>query len=63
MKLIWEETIEAKNMEEIKIPWAKPSIDDKELNEVVDSFNSNWLTMGPKVMKFEQRLILRQLRP
>jgi len=40
----------------IKIPWAKPSIGYEELNEVVDSFESNWLTMGPKVSKFEEKM-------
>ena len=43
-------------MEKINIPWAKPSFDDSELNEVIDSFSSNWLTMGPKVKKFEEKM-------
>jgi len=37
-----------------KIPWSEPEIDNNELKEVLDSFESGWLTMGPKVKKFEQ---------
>lgn len=40
-------------MKKIKIPWAKPELGEEELNEVIDSFKSNWLTMGPKVNKLE----------
>ena len=38
----------------MEIPWAKPYIGDEELREVVDTFKSTWLSMGPKVEKFEQ---------
>ena len=37
-----------------KIPWSEPEIDNNELKEVLDSFESGWLTMGPKVKKFER---------
>jgi dTDP-4-amino-4,6-dideoxygalactose transaminase len=37
-----------------KIPWAQPEIDEKEIKQVLDSFEADWLTMGPKVKKFEQ---------
>lgn len=40
----------------INIPWAKPSIGNEELNEVINSFETNWLTMGPKVMKLEEKM-------
>jgi len=43
-------------MGKIRIPWAKPTIGIEELNEVIDTFESNWLTMGPKVRKFEQEM-------
>ncbi|MBI2026259.1 MAG: DegT/DnrJ/EryC1/StrS family aminotransferase [Deltaproteobacteria bacterium] len=43
-------------MIQIKIPWAQPDIGEEELNEVVDSFRSGWLTMGPKVKTFEKGL-------
>ncbi|HHT9106420.1 MAG TPA: DegT/DnrJ/EryC1/StrS family aminotransferase [Candidatus Wujingus californicus] len=40
----------------IKIPWAKPDIGQEELNEIIDSFQSNWLTMGPKVERLEREM-------
>ncbi len=43
-------------MSKIIIPWAKPTIGKEELNEVIDSFEANWLTMGPKVKKFENKM-------
>jgi len=36
------------------IPYALPSIGDEEINEVVDSLRSGWVTTGPKVKQFEQ---------
>ncbi len=38
------------------IPWAKPTIGKEELAEVIDSFETDWLTMGPKVSKFEEAM-------
>lgn len=38
----------------MRIPWAKPFIGEEELNEVVDCIKSTWITMGPRVEKFEQ---------
>lgn len=35
------------------LPFAKPSIDEAAINEVVDSLRSGWLATGPKVQKFE----------
>jgi len=40
----------------MKIPFSKPWIDEDEINEVVDTLRSGWLTMGPKTTKFEQLL-------
>ena len=40
----------------IKIPWAKPAIGREELEEVIESFERNWLSLGPKVKKFEQEM-------
>ena len=40
------------------LPFAKPSISKKEVNEVIDTLCSNWLTSGPKVRKFEKLLKL-----
>ena len=36
------------------IPWAEPDLDGAELDQVVDAFNVDWLTMGPKVKAFER---------
>ncbi len=38
------------------LPFAKPTITDKELNEVRDCLESGWLTTGPRVEKFEAAL-------
>jgi dTDP-4-amino-4,6-dideoxygalactose transaminase len=42
----------------LKIPFYKPSIDDDEINEVVDTLRSGWLTTGPKTKKFEAEFAL-----
>ncbi len=36
------------------IPFHKTYITDEEINEVVDSIKSGWITMGPKTVKFEE---------
>ena len=41
------------------IPWAKPSIGDEELNEVIATFKSGWLTCGPRVEQFEHEMARR----
>jgi dTDP-4-amino-4,6-dideoxygalactose transaminase len=41
------------------IPWAKPAIDDVELNEVIACMKSGWLTSGPRVEQFEQEMANR----
>ena len=35
------------------LPYALPSIGEAEIAEVVDSLRSGWITMGPKVKRFE----------
>lgn len=35
------------------LPFALPDISDDEINEVVDSMRSGWLTTGPKTKRFE----------
>ena len=37
------------------IPFHKASIGDEEINEVIDTLKSGWLTMGPKTIEFEKR--------
>ncbi len=41
------------------IPWAKPAIDDAELNEVIACMKSGWLTSGPRVAQFEREMAVR----
>jgi hypothetical protein len=38
----------------MRIPFYKPSIGEKEINEVVPTLRSGWLTTGPKVKQFEK---------
>lgn len=38
----------------MRIPFHKPYITDEEISEVVDSLKSGWITMGPKVIRFEE---------
>ncbi|PZD72769.1 UDP-4-amino-4-deoxy-L-arabinose--oxoglutarate aminotransferase [Acaryochloris thomasi RCC1774] len=35
------------------LPFAQPDIDEQEINQVVDSLRSGWLTTGPKTKQFE----------
>ncbi|MFQ5713599.1 MAG: DegT/DnrJ/EryC1/StrS family aminotransferase [Candidatus Scalinduaceae bacterium] len=41
-------------MSRIDIPWSLPEIGNQELSEVRKVFELNWLSMGPKVRKFEE---------
>lgn len=36
------------------LPFSAPSLGDEEINEVVDSLRSGWITTGPKVKRFEE---------
>lgn len=36
------------------VPFMRPELTDDEINEVIDTLRSGWLTTGPKVKKFEQ---------
>jgi len=36
------------------LPFAKPSIAEDAINEVVESIRSGWLAMGPKTIRFEE---------
>ena len=36
------------------LPFALPSIGEEEINEVVDTLRSGWLTSGPKTKRFEE---------
>ncbi|MEK9657786.1 MAG: UDP-4-amino-4,6-dideoxy-N-acetyl-beta-L-altrosamine transaminase [bacterium] len=37
------------------IPYARQSIDSKDIQAVVDVLKSNWLTQGPKISQFEEK--------
>ena len=39
------------------LPFALPEIGDDEINEVVDSLRSGWLTTGPKTKRFESDFV------
>ncbi|MDO9309257.1 MAG: DegT/DnrJ/EryC1/StrS family aminotransferase [Deltaproteobacteria bacterium] len=36
------------------LPFSTPTLEDAEINEVVDSLRSGWITTGPKVKRFEE---------
>lgn len=40
-------------MRDTFLQFSTPTIDDAEINEVVDSLKSGWITTGPKVKRFE----------
>ena len=35
------------------LPFAPPALGDEEINEVVDTLRSQWITTGPKTKRFE----------
>jgi perosamine synthetase len=37
------------------LPFHRPSIDDGEIEEMIDTLRSGWLTMGPKTLRFEEQ--------
>ena len=41
-------------MTNLKVPFFRPQITDLEVNEVVATLRSGWLTSGPKVRRFEE---------
>ncbi len=40
----------------MNIPFSPPDITDIEINEVVDTLKSGWITTGPKTKEFEKRI-------
>lgn len=40
----------------MNIPFSPPDIGEEEINEVVDTLRSGWITTGPKTKKFEQEI-------
>ncbi len=43
-------------MQKKKIPFSPPDISAKEIEEVTDTLKSGWITTGPKVCLFEQKI-------
>ncbi len=43
-------------MQNMKIPFSPPYIDDDVINEVTDSLRSGWITTGPKVKALEEEI-------
>ena len=43
-------------MEKRYIPFSPPDISDAEIQEVVDTLKSGWITTGPRTKKLEKRL-------
>jgi dTDP-4-amino-4,6-dideoxygalactose transaminase len=43
-----------KNESRSKVPFLRPELSEDEINEVVDTLRSGWLTTGPKVKLFEE---------
>ncbi len=41
------------NKKKMNIPFSPPDISEKEINEVIDTLRSGWITTGPKVKKLE----------
>lgn len=39
----------------MQVPFFRPSLGDQEVNEVVETLRSGWLTSGPRVKRFEDR--------
>ena len=43
-------------MKKYNIPFSPPDISDGEINEVIDTLKSGWMTTGPKTKELERRL-------
>ena len=44
-------------MKKYNIPFSPPDISDGEINEVIDTLKSGWITTGPKTKELERRLV------
>ena len=43
-------------MKKYNIPFSPPDIIEDEINEVIDTLKSGWITTGPKTKELERRL-------
>lgn len=41
-------------MRQTFLPFSTPTLDNEEINEVIDSLRSGWITTGPKVTRFQE---------
>lgn len=39
----------------MKIPFSPPDITEEEINEVIDTLRSGWITTGPKTKSLKKR--------
>src|SRR4051812_45221140 len=44
----------AQDTSAVKVPFFRPHLGEEEINEVVSTLRSGWLTTGPKVREFEE---------
>ncbi len=40
----------------MQVPWANPWLDEEEKRELIETFDSTWLSMGPRTKAFEERM-------
>ena len=53
--LLTETRVTANGKMPVTVPFFRPHVGDEEINEVVSTLRSGWLTTGPKVKAFEQQ--------
>jgi dTDP-4-amino-4,6-dideoxygalactose transaminase len=41
-------------VKKLQVPFFRPSVQEQEVNEVVETLRSGWLTSGPRVKRFEE---------
>src|SRR6266571_1871323 len=41
-------------MTKLQVPFFRPALQDEEINEVITTLRSGWLTSGPQVQRFEK---------
>lgn len=54
---LWHSLFYVHNLQQMKIPFSPPYIDDSIINEVVDTLKSGWITTGPKVKALEHEIV------
>ena len=45
-------------MRDIFLPFSPPLLGEEEIDEVIDTLRSDWITTGPKVRRFEQAFVV-----